>query len=137
MVVLGFHVSEMRKRIETIESKAKRKDREEISEYERKKKAIVTAIDENPRMVNFMLMITAKLDNLTNLQPQGGCDDANFSYLFKVKCGRCGELSQRQTCVALNDTVPLPFGKGTTHLIQKGQVESDLKTNLTNILGSG
>ncbi|CAL0324883.1 unnamed protein product [Lupinus luteus] len=70
-------------------------------------------------MVNFMLMITAELDNLTNLQPQGGCDDANFSYLFKVKCGRCGELSQRETCVALNDIVPLPVGKGTTHLIQK------------------
>ncbi|TKY57947.1 Transcription elongation factor SPT6 [Spatholobus suberectus] len=70
-------------------------------------------------MVNFMLMITADLENLTNLEPQGGCDDANFSYLFKLKCGRCGELTQKETCVALNDTVPLPVGKGTTHLIQK------------------
>ncbi|CAL0324878.1 unnamed protein product [Lupinus luteus] len=72
-----------------IPSKAKRRDREEISESERKKKAIVTTIDENPRMVNFMLMITAELDNLTNLQPQGGCDDANFSYLFKTKILNC------------------------------------------------
>ena len=35
-------------------------------------------------MVNFTLMITAELENLTNLQPQGGCDDPNFPYLFKV-----------------------------------------------------
>ncbi|KAL2317890.1 hypothetical protein Fmac_031766 [Flemingia macrophylla] len=70
-------------------------------------------------MVNFMLMISAELENLTNLQPQGGCDDPDFSYLFKLKCGRCGELSQKETCLVLNDTVPLPVGKGTTHLIQK------------------
>ncbi|XP_028796071.1 CXXC motif containing zinc binding protein [Neltuma alba] len=70
-------------------------------------------------MVNYMLMIAADLENLTNLEPQGGCDDPNFSYLFKVKCGRCGEVSQKETCVALNETVPLPVGKGTTNLIQK------------------
>jgi hypothetical protein len=29
-------------------------------------------------------MIAAELENLTNLEPQGGCDDPNFSYLFKV-----------------------------------------------------
>ncbi|KAF3447501.1 hypothetical protein FNV43_RR12687 [Rhamnella rubrinervis] len=70
-------------------------------------------------MVNYLLQITADLENLTDLQPQGGCDDPNFSYLFKLKCGRCGELSQKETCVTLNDSVPLPVGKGTTHLIQK------------------
>ncbi|QCD99092.1 hypothetical protein DEO72_LG7g372 [Vigna unguiculata] len=74
-------------------------------------------------MVNFTLMITAELENLTNLQPQGGCDDPNFPYLFKLKCGRCGELSQKETCVVLNDTVPLPVGKATTHLIQKGKLQ--------------
>ena len=35
-------------------------------------------------MVNYMLMISADLENLTDLQPQAGCDDPNFSYLFKV-----------------------------------------------------
>ncbi|KAI9118436.1 hypothetical protein K1719_010768 [Acacia pycnantha] len=70
-------------------------------------------------MVNYMLMIAADLENLTNLEPQGGCDDPNFSYLFKIKCGRCGEVSQKETYVALNETVPLPVGKGTTNLIQK------------------
>ncbi|XP_017429094.1 uncharacterized protein LOC108337144 isoform X2 [Vigna angularis] len=45
-------------------------------------------------MVNFTLMITAELENLTNLQPQGGCDDPDFSYLFKCKfCGRDGTVT--------------------------------------------
>jgi hypothetical protein len=35
-------------------------------------------------MVKCLLMITAELENLTNLEPQGGCDDPNFSYFFKV-----------------------------------------------------
>lgn len=71
------------------------------------------------RMVNFLLKIKAELENLTNLQPQDGCDDPNFPYLFKVKCGRCGELSQKETCVTLNETIPLQAGKGTTNLVQK------------------
>ncbi|KAJ9701917.1 hypothetical protein PVL29_003923 [Vitis rotundifolia] len=70
-------------------------------------------------MVNYMLMITGELENLTNLQPQGGCDDPDFTYYFKVKCGNCGEVSQKETCVTLNETVPLPKSKGTTHLVQK------------------
>ncbi|KAG2666118.1 hypothetical protein I3760_15G040800 [Carya illinoinensis] len=70
-------------------------------------------------MVNYLLMIAAELENLTNLEPQGGCDDPNFSYLFKVKCGRCGEVSQKETSVTLSETVALPAGKATTNLIQK------------------
>lgn len=37
-----------------------------------------------PEMVNYLLMVVAELENLTNLEPEGGCDDPNFSYLFKV-----------------------------------------------------
>ncbi|ONI33300.1 hypothetical protein PRUPE_1G415500 [Prunus persica] len=70
-------------------------------------------------MVKFLLQIAADLENLTNLQPQEGCNDPNFSYLFKLKCERCGELSQRETCVSLNETVPLPSGKATVNLVQK------------------
>ncbi|XP_016468261.1 uncharacterized protein LOC107790807 [Nicotiana tabacum] len=70
-------------------------------------------------MVNFLLAITAELENLTNLQPQGGCTDPDFPYHFKLKCGNCGEITQKETCVILGGTVPLPIGKGTTHLIQK------------------
>ncbi|CAK9143967.1 unnamed protein product [Ilex paraguariensis] len=70
-------------------------------------------------MVNYLLMITAELENLTDLQPQGGCDDPNFNYFFKLKCGNCGEVTQKETWVMLNETVPLPKGKGTTNLVQK------------------
>ncbi|XP_010244361.1 PREDICTED: UPF0587 protein C1orf123 [Nelumbo nucifera] len=70
-------------------------------------------------MVNFMLTITAELENLTNLQPQGGCDDPSFTYYFRLKCGNCGEVSQKRTCVSLSETVPLPNGRGTTNLVQK------------------
>ncbi|KAE8099987.1 hypothetical protein FH972_017926 [Carpinus fangiana] len=70
-------------------------------------------------MVKCLLMITAELENLTNLEPQGGCDDPNFSYFFKLRCGTCGEVSQKETCVTLGETVALPVGKGTTNLIQK------------------
>ncbi|XP_057957568.1 uncharacterized protein LOC131150702 [Malania oleifera] len=70
-------------------------------------------------MVNYMLKIAAELENLTNLQPQDGCDDPNFAYYFKVKCGNCGEVSQKETCVSLAETVPQPKSKGTVHLVQK------------------
>ncbi|KAM7256262.1 hypothetical protein ACFE04_012003 [Oxalis oulophora] len=70
-------------------------------------------------MVNFLLRITGDLENVANLQPQGGCDDPNFSYFFKLKCGSCGEVTEKETCVQLSDTMPLPTGRGTTNLIQK------------------
>ncbi|KAJ6698082.1 hypothetical protein OIU79_011590 [Salix purpurea] len=40
-------------------------------------------------------------------------------WIVMIKCGRCGEVSQKETCVTLNDTVSLHQGKGTSHLIQK------------------
>ncbi|XP_039019430.1 CXXC motif containing zinc binding protein-like [Hibiscus syriacus] len=87
-------------------------------------------------MVKFMLMIAADLENLTNLQPQGGCDDHSFSYLFKLKCENCGEMSQKETCVSLGDTVPLPQGKANTNLIQKCKLCSRDGT-VTMISGRG
>ncbi|KAJ4953632.1 hypothetical protein NE237_030464 [Protea cynaroides] len=70
-------------------------------------------------MVNYMLKIIAELENLTNLQPQAGCDDPDFPYYFKLKCNNCGELSQKETCVSLGETVPMPNGRSTTNLVQK------------------
>ncbi|XVF35374.1 hypothetical protein REPUB_Repub18cG0140100 [Reevesia pubescens] len=91
-------------------------------------------------MVKFTLKIAADLDNLTNFQPQSGCDDPSLLLLslqvefslalhfasfigtaLHLKCENCGELSQKETCVSLGDTVPLPVGKGkgTTNLIHK------------------
>ncbi|EPS57797.1 hypothetical protein M569_17021, partial [Genlisea aurea] len=70
-------------------------------------------------MVNYLLMITAELENLQYLQPQGGCDDPNFNYYFKLKCGNCGEVTQKETCVCLSETVASTRGKGEVHLNQK------------------
>ncbi|GAB2275907.1 hypothetical protein Dimus_010654 [Dionaea muscipula] len=70
-------------------------------------------------MVNYLLKITADLENLASLQPQGGCDDPVFTFYFKFKCGKCGEVSSKDSCVSLNETVPLSNGRATTHLIQK------------------
>lgn len=38
---------------------------------------------------------------------------------FQVKCGNCGEVSQKETYVALGETVPIPKSRGTAHLVQK------------------
>ncbi|WCJ29561.1 CXXC motif containing zinc binding protein [Euphorbia peplus] len=70
-------------------------------------------------MVKYMLMIAADLDSITNLQPHGGCDDPSFQFLFKVKCGNCGEVSQKETCVILDETVSVPGSRSTAHLVQK------------------
>lgn len=36
-----------------------------------------------------------------------------------MKCGNCGEQSEKETSVTFSETVPLPKSKGTTHLVQK------------------
>ncbi|XP_073006929.1 uncharacterized protein [Typha latifolia] len=70
-------------------------------------------------MVFYLLHFTAELENLTNLQPRGGCDDPNYTYYFKVKCENCGEISQKTTWVALSESVSLTNGRGTANLVQK------------------
>ncbi|XP_051129323.1 uncharacterized protein LOC127250207 [Andrographis paniculata] len=87
-------------------------------------------------MVNYLLLITAQLDNLTDFQPQGGCDDPNFTYYFKLKCGNCGEVTQKETCVSLSETVPSTKGKGEVHLAQKCKFCSREGT-ITMITGHG
>ncbi|XP_010526157.1 PREDICTED: UPF0587 protein C1orf123 homolog [Tarenaya hassleriana] len=70
-------------------------------------------------MVNLVLEISADLENLTNLQPSGGCDDPEFPFFFKLRCGNCGEMTPKETCVTLGETVPVPGSRGTCHLVQK------------------
>ncbi|KAK6912787.1 CXXC motif containing zinc binding protein, eukaryotic [Dillenia turbinata] len=70
-------------------------------------------------MVNYLLGITGELENLTDLQPQGGCDDPDFTYCIKLKCGNCGELSEKESWVSLNETVSVPKSRGTANLVQK------------------
>ncbi|RAL37993.1 hypothetical protein DM860_000687 [Cuscuta australis] len=86
-------------------------------------------------MVQYQLRITAELENLTNLQPQGGFDNPNFTYMFKLKCS-CGEVTEKETCVSYNETVALPTGRGEAHLVQKCKFCT--KTgNLTMVTGHG
>ncbi|KAL6005972.1 hypothetical protein ACLOJK_040017 [Asimina triloba] len=40
----------------------------------------------------------------------------------KLKCGSCGEVTQKETCVTLSEAVPLPSGKGTANLVQKCKI---------------
>ncbi|KAG0499889.1 hypothetical protein HPP92_004143 [Vanilla planifolia] len=70
-------------------------------------------------MVYYLLSFTAELENLTDLQPVGGCDDPTYTYYLKVKCERCGEISPKEACVTLSEEVPLPTKVGTAHLVQK------------------
>ncbi|KAJ8644970.1 hypothetical protein MRB53_006718 [Persea americana] len=70
-------------------------------------------------MVNFQLQITGEFENITSLQPQGGCDSLDFRYFFKLQCGNCQEVTQKHTCVSLSETVPVPNGRGTTNLAQR------------------
>ncbi|KAG6469470.1 CXXC motif containing zinc binding protein-like [Zingiber officinale] len=70
-------------------------------------------------MVFYALCVTAELENLTDLQPLGGCSDPEYAYYFKVKCENCGETSQKEACVTLSDSFQLPTGRGTANLVQK------------------
>ncbi|MQM16275.1 hypothetical protein Taro_049234 [Colocasia esculenta] len=67
----------------------------------------------------FLLSFKADLDNLTDLQPRGGCDDPNYGYFLKLKCEGCGEITQKETCVMLSETVSVPNSRGTANLVQR------------------
>ncbi|KAF6164284.1 hypothetical protein GIB67_010254 [Kingdonia uniflora] len=69
--------------------------------------------------MKMVLMISADLENITELEPRKGTDDPNFAYYFKMKCGACGELSQKETCLILSETTPMPNSRGTANLVQK------------------
>ncbi|KAJ8448867.1 hypothetical protein Cgig2_011488 [Carnegiea gigantea] len=70
-------------------------------------------------MVNYMLKITAEVENVKSLQPMGGCDDPNFTFYFKLRCENCGEMTPKETAVSLEEEVPLPKSRGHAHLLQK------------------
>lgn len=57
--------------------------------------------DRNPRrslwprrMPIFLLSYKADLENLTDLQPQGGCDDPSYGYFLKVSSSMNDEISR-------------------------------------------
>ena len=66
-------------------SKAKRERKRKQRGRERQKELAGYAEEEEERkMVNYMLKITAEVENVKSLQPMGGCDDPNFTFYFKV-----------------------------------------------------
>lgn len=87
-------------------------------------------------MVNYHLMITAEVENVSSIQPMGGCDDPNFTYYFKLKCGNCGEVTEKETYVVLGDVVPIPKSRGQANLVQKCKFCGRDGT-ITMIQGSG
>ncbi|KAF6134018.1 hypothetical protein GIB67_038309 [Kingdonia uniflora] len=75
--------------------------------------------------MRMVLRISADLENITELEPRKGTNDPNFVYDFKVliiyrmKCGACRELSQKETCLIFSETTLMPNSRGTANLVQK------------------
>ncbi|MGH0173247.1 UNVERIFIED_CONTAM: hypothetical protein FKN15_068203 [Acipenser sinensis] len=55
------------------------------------------------------------LENITNVRPFG--DD--FRWFLKLKCGNCGEVSDKWQYITLMDSVPLKGGRGSASMVQK------------------
>ncbi|XP_028834196.1 CXXC motif containing zinc binding protein [Denticeps clupeoides] len=66
-------------------------------------------------MVKFALHFKATLENVTNVRPLG--DD--FRWFLKLKCGNCGEVSDKWQYVTPMDSVPLKGGRGSASMVQK------------------
>ncbi|XP_059595804.1 uncharacterized protein LOC104880296 [Vitis vinifera] len=49
-----------------------------------------------PRVV---LLASAHLHNVAFLQPEGGRDDEEMNYFFRLKCEQCGWISENEVCV--------------------------------------
>nr|GMD93411.1 UPF0587 protein C1orf123 homolog [Ipomoea batatas] len=69
--------------------------------------------------------------NTTSVINQGCCEEnemtcaaaafcafALYYDMIKLKCG-CGEVTEKETCVSLNETVPLPTGGGMHTLYRR------------------
>uniref|UniRef100_A0A8D0H2W5 CXXC motif containing zinc binding protein n=1 Tax=Sphenodon punctatus TaxID=8508 RepID=A0A8D0H2W5_SPHPU len=61
------------------------------------------------------LQLKATLENITKLLPVG----KDFRWYLKLKCGNCGEVSQKWQYLRLMDTVPLKGGRGSATMVQK------------------
>lgn len=67
-------------------------------------------------MVLLLLEIKAELESLTDLRPQNGSE---FTYYFKLKCGSCGEVTQKYSSVTVSEQFDMPKSRGKAHLVQK------------------
>uniref|UniRef100_A0A8C1TXU9 CXXC motif containing zinc binding protein n=1 Tax=Cyprinus carpio TaxID=7962 RepID=A0A8C1TXU9_CYPCA len=66
-------------------------------------------------MGKFGLQFKATLENITNVRPVG--DD--FRWYLKLKCGNCGEVSDKWQYITLLDSMPLKGGRGSASMVQK------------------
>uniref|UniRef100_A0A8C3F6D5 CXXC motif containing zinc binding protein n=1 Tax=Chrysemys picta bellii TaxID=8478 RepID=A0A8C3F6D5_CHRPI len=61
------------------------------------------------------LQLKATLENVTNLRPVG----EDFRWYLKMKCGNCGEISEKWQYLRLMDSAPLKGGRGSATMVQK------------------
>ncbi|KAA0718892.1 UPF0587 protein C1orf123 [Triplophysa tibetana] len=80
-------------------------------------------------MGKFGLQLKATLENVTNVRPVG--DD--FRWYLKLKCGNCGEVSEKWQYITLLDSMPLKGGRGSASMVQKCKLCS--RENSIDILG--
>ncbi|XP_072296466.1 CXXC motif containing zinc binding protein-like [Eucyclogobius newberryi] len=80
-------------------------------------------------MVKFGLQFKATLENITNVRPVG----EDFRWFLKLKCGNCGEISDKWQYVTLMESTPLKGGRGAASMVQKCKLCS--RENSIDILG--
>ncbi|MEJ1282658.1 hypothetical protein NN561_013619 [Cricetulus griseus] len=66
-------------------------------------------------MGKIALQLKATLENVTNLRPVG----EDFRWYLKMKCGNCGEISEKWQYIRLMDSVALKGGRGSASMVQK------------------
>ncbi|KFQ45187.1 UPF0587 protein C1orf123, partial [Nestor notabilis] len=61
------------------------------------------------------LQLRATLENITRLRAEG----EDFRWYLKLKCGNCGEVSEKWQYLRLLDSAPLKGGRGSATMVQK------------------
>ncbi|TRZ20080.1 hypothetical protein HGM15179_007061 [Zosterops borbonicus] len=61
------------------------------------------------------LQLRATLENITRLRAEG----QDFRWYLKLKCGNCGEVSEKWQYLRLMDSAPLKGGRGSATMVQK------------------
>ncbi|XP_014794847.1 PREDICTED: UPF0587 protein C1orf123 homolog isoform X1 [Calidris pugnax] len=61
------------------------------------------------------LQLRATLENITGLRAAG----EDFRWYLKLKCGNCGEVSEKWQYLRLMDSAPLKGGRGSATMVQK------------------
>uniref|UniRef100_A0A8D2M823 CXXC motif containing zinc binding protein n=1 Tax=Zonotrichia albicollis TaxID=44394 RepID=A0A8D2M823_ZONAL len=56
-----------------------------------------------------------KICNITRLRAEG----EDFRWYLKLKCGNCGEVSEKWQYLRLMDSAPLKGGRGSATMVQK------------------